>query len=362
MYRPNQRESCCPHYTLRLDSNAFKPTRDQRQTINRFNKYVTGNDYTKEAAKLYPRSRKEAKERDNEFRFTERVHEAEHTQLKTPPEPAHKFEVTLEEDNFTEEKWRVWDNYQTVVHKDPAGQNKPGSFKNFLCSSPLRRETMVAPDGRQRRLGSFHQCFRLDGKLVAFGVLDLLPECVSSVYFVYHESIHRHSPGKLGALHEIALAVEEGYRWWYPGFYIHSCPKMKYKNDYSPQYMLDPETLTWDPFNKDVLALLDKHAYVSLSALKSGQLAKADSDHKDGSLFAANVPGVAPISELEDVDLDHVALKIVPNDGPLLVMAALKVWSTCTIHDYPGIKNAIAELVAALGVDCVDSLCVDLSR
>ena len=60
-----------------------------------------------------------------------------------------------------------------------------------------------------RKLGSYHQCYRLDGELVAVGVLDLLPHCVSAVYFMYHESVAQHNFGKLGALREIALAREE---------------------------------------------------------------------------------------------------------------------------------------------------------
>jgi arginine-tRNA-protein transferase len=34
------------------------------------------------------------------------------------------------------------------------------------------------------KLGSYHQCYRLDGKLVAVAVLDLLPHAVSSVYLL----------------------------------------------------------------------------------------------------------------------------------------------------------------------------------
>ncbi len=38
--------------------------------------------------------------------------------------------------------------------------------------------------GKEKWIGSYHQCYRLDGKLVAMGVLDLLPTCVSSVYLM----------------------------------------------------------------------------------------------------------------------------------------------------------------------------------
>jgi arginine-tRNA-protein transferase len=201
----------------------------QRQAINRFNKYVIGDTYAKEAARLYPRSREDAKKRDTEFDLVERIHEAEAQSLKAPPQPAHAFQVTLEPDEFTEEKYAVFENYQRVVHKEDPSQISQQGFKRFLCGSPLRRVTFTSPDGKERQLGSFHQCYRLDGQLVAIGVLDLLPNCVSAVYFLYHESVHKFQPGKIGALREIALAAEQGYQWWYSGFYIHTCPKMRYK-------------------------------------------------------------------------------------------------------------------------------------
>jgi hypothetical protein len=39
--------------------------------------------------------------------------------------------------------------------------------------------------------------YRLDGKLIAMGVLDILPNCVSSVYFMYDKTWEKHSLGKV---------------------------------------------------------------------------------------------------------------------------------------------------------------------
>jgi arginine-tRNA-protein transferase len=36
----------------------------------------------------------------------------------------------------------------------------------------------------EKKIGSWHQCYRLDGRLIAVAVLDLLPEGVSSVYLL----------------------------------------------------------------------------------------------------------------------------------------------------------------------------------
>lgn len=216
LYKPDLKASCCQQYTIRLDSDKFHASKDQRQCINRFNKHILGDSYIKEAAKLYPLSREQAKRRDTEFDLLARVHESEKTFLKTPPEPSHEFTVTLEPDEFTEEKYELFAQYQRKVHHEPESKISKRGFTNFLCNSPLlRSEVNGIP------LGSYHQCYRIGGKLVAIGVLDLLPHCVSGVYFIYHDDVHKHSFGKLGALREIALAKEEGYRYWYAGFYIH---------------------------------------------------------------------------------------------------------------------------------------------
>lgn len=46
--------------------------------------------------------------------------------------------------------------------------------------------------------GSYHQMYRVDGELVAMGVIDILPNCVSSVYFMYDNKWERFSLGKVG--------------------------------------------------------------------------------------------------------------------------------------------------------------------
>lgn len=381
LYKPNQRISCCPQYTIRLDSEAFHASKDQRQALNRFNKYVLGNSYIKEAARLYPKSRDQAKKRNTDFDLLERIHESEKDHVQTPPEPAHALSVTLEPDDFTEEKYNLFENYQRIVHHEPPNRISKSGFKNFLCSSPLprRKESF---DGRERRLGSYHQCYRIDGKLIAIGVLDLLPECVSAVYFMYHESVHQHNFGKLGALREIALAKEEGYRWWYAGFYIHSCVKMRYKGDYSPQYMLDPESYSWDLLDDNLKRKLDRSKYLSLSRERSeGASAEEnppsealedqmetqdtadenedfeveDSDDEppvpdpDVPLFARGMPGVLTKDQLlADIDLDHIKLRV---RGQEAETCDLVSWETRSIDDPHSIKGAIAELVAAVGVD-----------
>lgn len=377
--------ACCPQYTIRLDSDAFHASKDQRQSLNRFNKYVLGDDYIKDAARLYPKSREQAKKRNTDFDLVERIHESEQTNLKTPPEPARSLKITLEPDNFTEEKYRLFENYQRNVHHEPPHRISMSGFKSFLCSSPLPRvkETI---NGREKRLGSYHQCYRLDGELIAIGVLDLLPQCVSAVYFMYHESVHRHGFGKLGALREIALAQEEGYKWWYAGFYIHSCVKMRYKGDYAPQYILDPDTYAWDLLNDDVKKRLEDKRFVSLSRdtaegkTKSSESAEkpsepaslaeatdiaevkdnidteneeSDEEQQDSNpstaIWERSMPGLLTKAQLEtEIDLDQIQLQL---HGEIYETSMLVGWDSGSLEDPGSIKGVVAELVAAVGVD-----------
>ncbi len=112
--------------------------------------------------------------------------------------------------------------------------------------------------------GQFHNSFLhgwLTGKLIAVGVLDVLPSCLSSVYFFWDSDYAALAPGKFSALKE-AQWVKEAARncpalhYYYMGFYIHSCHKMQYKADYHPSDLLCPERFCWIPFDR-VKAALD---------------------------------------------------------------------------------------------------------
>jgi arginine-tRNA-protein transferase len=43
--------TCCPQYTIRLDSTGFKPDKKHRQVINRFNRYLSTGEKPGEAEK-----------------------------------------------------------------------------------------------------------------------------------------------------------------------------------------------------------------------------------------------------------------------------------------------------------------------
>lgn len=52
---------------------------------------------------------------------------------------------------------------------------------------------------------------------------------------------------------------------WKSGYYIHTCPKMKYKAEYSPSFLLDPETYDFYPFDEVCKPMLDKNSHAVFS-------------------------------------------------------------------------------------------------
>ncbi|KAK0468337.1 arginine-tRNA-protein transferase [Desarmillaria tabescens] len=271
-YKPDMRNSCCPQYPIKLDALAFKPSKSQRKLVNRWNRFIAqGNDDDEmvidESKKPRP---SKSKSKNPEFVWPNAIHASESGCIEAA---RHKFEVILEPSSYSEEKFALYDRYQSDIHND--FDNSSMGFKRFLVNSPLRAEpipytTMPAPSHLPPQYGSYHQLYRLDGQLIAMAVLDILPHCVSSVYFMYDKTWEKFSLGKVSTLREISLACEihdagaSSMSYLYLGYYIHSCQKMRYKGQYSPSFLVDPETYEWYPLEQ-CTSLLDANRYACFS-------------------------------------------------------------------------------------------------
>ena len=129
-------------------------------------------------------------------------------------------------------------------------------------SFKLVKDRNSPPEG----YGSFHQQYWLDGVLIAVGVIDILPECVSSVYFFYDPDYSFLSLGTYASLREVALTRELSKKClqlsnYYLGFYIPTCPKMRYKKNIKPSFLLCPEVFTWHPLDDKLNDEIDAVTY-----------------------------------------------------------------------------------------------------
>ena len=230
-YKPNMRSTCCPTYTIRLNVTKFTPSKSQKKVLKTMNNFLHYDESSSESRHLT---------------------------------------VELEASSFTEEKFNLYKKYQTTVHEDPPEKITPKGFTRFLVSSPLydRRTTAEVASSGGVPYGSFHHCYRLNGVLIAVAVLDLIPSGVSSVYFFYDPSYKHLVLGKYSALKEIEYCqthqkISSQFTYYYMGYYIHSCEKMRYKGEYRPSELLCPVTMTWRPLDQ-CIPLLDCFAFTPL--------------------------------------------------------------------------------------------------
>ncbi|GMJ14461.1 arginine-tRNA protein transferase 1, DELAYED LEAF SENESCENCE 1 [Hibiscus trionum] len=187
-----------------------------------------------------------------------------------------KLELRLKRSSFDPEEYALYRRYQMKVHNDTPDRVTESSYRRFLVDTPLlfvspSSDGMVPPCG----FGSFHQQYIIDGKLVAVGVIDILPGCLSSKYLFWDPDYAFLSLGKYSALQEIDWVKENqsyssGLQYYYMGYYIHSCSKMRYKAAYYPSELLCPLRYQWVSFHK-ARPLLDKKKYVILSNFASLQ-------------------------------------------------------------------------------------------
>jgi arginine-tRNA-protein transferase len=187
----------------------------------------------------------------------------------------HRFEVrtvwaqSKRDETFKrtfQESLEVYQKYQIKIHGDKPGKVTADQFTRFLCDASLFKEDRENVDccEESRSMGGFHQQYLIDGKIFCVGVVDILPHCLSSVYLYYDPAFAFLSPGTLSALFELHFAARAALPFYYMGFYIHDCPKMRYKAALSGSYLLCPERFSWAPV-ADCVPMLDKSKYSRLS-------------------------------------------------------------------------------------------------
>ncbi|CAG8548936.1 15742_t:CDS:10 [Funneliformis caledonium] len=356
LYKPHMRACCCPQ----LNASEFRASKSQRKLITRFNRYVegtydpankdvNGGDETSKTNSRQNDAKISSKKAGNGFDLIEVIHEAEDRQ-----DWKRRLRIVFEKSSFSKEKYELYRKYQIKVHNDEPYEVTEGGFKRFLVNSPLNFEATDKPN--IPGYGSFHQCYYLDDKLIAVAVLDVLPKCVSSVYFLYDTDYGFLQLGKYSALREIAMVQEfcnaglQDLHWYYMGYYIHTCQKMKYKGQYKPSDLLDPETYEWYSFDRCV-ALLDKHKYVSFANPPNGEESNNNTDESDDYLTP---PGMLDPETVTDDDIKNVQLYF---DNTIKRLNELPNWK-----NKENLKNRVKEYFAAVRKEMAETIVLNFNR
>ncbi|PKC00054.1 arginine-tRNA--protein transferase 1 [Rhizophagus irregularis] len=364
IYKPHMKKSCCPQYTIRLDANKFNVSKSQRKLINRFNRYIEGTydpsnnkdnkdgdeegDEKSKGNSQQNKSKKDTRASSG-FDLVKIINEAEDRQ-----DWKHHLRIVFEKSSFSREKYELYYKYQINIHNDDPSEVTEGGFRRFLVNSPLQFESVNNPN--TPGYGSFHQCYYLDNKLIAVAVLDVLPKCISSVYFLYDPDYNFLQIGKYSALREIVMAQElynaglQYLHWYYMGYYIHTCQKMKYKGQYKPSDLLDPETYEWYSFDK-CSALLDKHNYVSFANPPNPPNPPTENnkeyDSDDDDYVDEPPPGMLDPEKVSDKDIETIKVNY---------KGIIKQFGDIPELKNDGIKNRMKEYYAAVGKELAERM------
>uniref|UniRef100_A0AAY5K416 Arginyl-tRNA--protein transferase 1 n=1 Tax=Esox lucius TaxID=8010 RepID=A0AAY5K416_ESOLU len=287
VYKPIMNKTCCPQYTIRCHALNFQPSKTHKKVLKKMSKFLSKGEMPTGLCDelLTPLIHSDFEQ----YIFSFYVLSSPFHPPPPPPLPGVgpdpgrpvcrkakdlRRERRLQKDQKRQQESGSVPTCNPAATPVPPSQPKaleefideslPGSplhrleFRRFLCDSPLEAET--SPDGPETGYGSFHQQYWLDGHIVAVGVVDILPTCVSSVYLYYHPDFASLSLGSYSALREIAFTRQLQKQspklcYYYLGFYIHSCPKMRYKGQYQPCDLLCPETYVFVPIEHCIPSL-----------------------------------------------------------------------------------------------------------
>jgi arginine-tRNA-protein transferase len=96
--------------------------------------------------------------------------------------------------------------------------------------------------------GTFHMYHRIDGKLVAVGVIDILKSLVNSDYFFYDPANNFLHLGVVGAIMELQYInyLKANHiptlKYYFLSEIVSTCPKVNYKLHYRPGLITCPTT------------------------------------------------------------------------------------------------------------------------
>lgn len=180
-------ESCCECRSLRLDLDVFQPTKSQRKIRN--------------------------KNTDIELQVGRVGISAEHLDL--------------------------YNRYHLDMH-----HRRAWPFREITAEQYF--ESFV--DGEYPFSYEFQ--YRLNGKLVGLGIVDMTGQVMSSIYFVHDPELRDRALGTLSVLREIDAGRSSGHTGLYMGYYIADCGSMNYKNRFGPHkilqdYVSDQEPAVW---------------------------------------------------------------------------------------------------------------------
>ncbi|KAJ2707754.1 Arginyl-tRNA--protein transferase 1 [Coemansia sp. IMI 203386] len=329
LYLTDHSDSCCCYYPIRTLALEFKPGSSDKRVLRKWKRRFG-------AACI------DSLLSDAAGAFDER-----------------QLSIAIDSAEYSDEKYRVFEKYQRVVHNEHDTTQQ--AFFEFLCTGPLVHCRQDVPQDAEhlrellpRGFGSYHMCYYIDGTLVAVGVIDILPRCVSSVYLFYDPDYSDLSLGSFSAMREISLVRQlhlhiPSIKHYYPGYYIPGCSKMTYKSRWRPAELLDLVSFKWVPIGRCLQRIADYPGFCTFDPdLDTRNIVRKQGETMKDAALALYSP-----KQVLDNDTNGLVVWLVMNGGgrrvrPLLVSDLATV---STMYE-----NMALQAYAAMGRDLAKSM------
>jgi leucyl-tRNA---protein transferase len=133
--------------------------------------------------------------------------------------------VSLETPSASDEKHDLYRRYLEARHEGQMDGSRE-EFDGFLYSSCVETREVV---------------YRLEGRVVAVGIVDTEPQAWSAVYCYFDPALERRGLGVFNVLWLIEACRRRRVPYLYLGFYVQGCARMNYKARYRPCEVLSPD-------------------------------------------------------------------------------------------------------------------------
>ena len=220
---------------------------------------------------------KETKEKYTFDYFNEIVNEPE---IYLPLKHIYTLELT-DKIEMNDEKFKVYKKYQMNIHKDKENEisqeryNRSWGKTNLTDNIGIKLPNDLAsktkhPEIYPKKYGCYNFIHRLDGKIVAVGIVDILPTSLSSVYLYYDTDYQFLDLGVLTSILEIEYTksfhdlIDNNFNSYLLGFYSENVQKLRYKGFYYPTQLLDRFTMNFVYLN-EIQNILKESKHVQLS-------------------------------------------------------------------------------------------------
>ena len=154
--------------------------------------------------------------------------------------PVDRLTVETCPAHFSKEAFDLYNDYHVKKHDKPLKSEY--SYCEHAVNTPTTHQTINGIE-----YGTFHQLYRLDGKLVAVGIIDIIPKGMVSIYMWYDVSkeISKYSFGVYSALKEIEMVKTMSERnpriqYYYLQGWNCNNKKLNYKANYEPEEFYCP--------------------------------------------------------------------------------------------------------------------------